>query len=72
MPLMTQDDSINIMPFSATPPVFDGPEDRNWLQNRDELPLWTHLLDGDLSALPQYFVILGNANLDPMNGDGLR
>ena len=23
MPLMTQDDSITIMPFSATPPVFD-------------------------------------------------
>jgi hypothetical protein len=68
--VLTPDGPINIMPFSATPPVFDGPEDRNGLRNRDELPLWTHLLDGDLSALPQYFVILATQTLIPWTATG--
>jgi hypothetical protein len=64
---------VELLVWSATPPVFDGPEDRNGLRNRDELRLWTALLDGALGAPPgRYFVIAGNANLDPTDGEGLH
>ena len=62
---------IELLVWSATPPVFDGPEDRNGLRNRDELRLWTALLDGALGVAPgPHFVIAGNSNLDPSDGDG--
>jgi len=60
---------FNLWTFSATPPVFDGPEDRNGLRNRDELRLWSQIMDRDA---PRDFIIMGNANLDPLDGDGLR
>ncbi|MHA6324538.1 endonuclease/exonuclease/phosphatase family protein [Roseivivax sp. CAU 1753] len=65
---------LTLMAFHATPPVFDGPEDRNGRRNHDEIALWRHLLDGRLDAPPPDgpFVILGNANLDPMRGQGKR
>ncbi|WP_375342429.1 endonuclease/exonuclease/phosphatase family protein [Yoonia maricola] len=61
---------LSVMAFSATPPVFDGPEDMNGLRNRDELRLWEAVLDGDFGPVPSQFVIAGNANLDPQAGDG--
>jgi hypothetical protein len=64
--------SVSIMAYSATPPVFDGPEDMNGLRNRDELRLWEALLDGDFGDAPTSFVIAGNANLDPETGQGDR
>lgn len=63
---------VQILVSSHTPPVFDGPEDRNGLRNRDELRLWSHVLDGKLAPAPQDFVIAANFNLDPMDGEGLR
>lgn len=63
-------DSLSLMVFAATPPVFDGPEDRNGLRNRDELRMWQVVLDGGFGPVPDSFVIAGNANLDPMEGDG--
>lgn len=65
---------VSVMVFHATPPVFDGPEDRNGRRNADEVTLWRHLLDGRLDAPPPTapFVIAGNANADPHRGDGLR
>lgn len=62
---------VSIMAFSATPPVFDGPEDMNGLRNRDELRLWQVVLDGGFGPAPDSFVIAGNANLDPQDGAGL-
>ncbi len=59
-----------LLAFAATPPVFDGPEDRNGLRNRDELHLWEVVLDGGFGAAPDPFVIVGNANLDPLDGAG--
>ncbi|MHA6346977.1 endonuclease/exonuclease/phosphatase family protein [Roseivivax sp. CAU 1761] len=60
--------------FHATPPVFDGPEDRNGRRNHDEVALWQRLLDGALGdpPPPPPLVILGNANLDPERGAGRR
>ena len=61
-----------VMAYSATPPAFDGPERRNVLRNRDELRLWEQVLAGQHGAVPADFVIAGNANLDPLGGDGDR
>ncbi|WP_373635821.1 endonuclease/exonuclease/phosphatase family protein [Yoonia sp. SS1-5] len=61
---------FHVLAFAATPPVFDGPEDRNGLRNRDELRLWTHVLDGHFGPAPAHFVLAGNANLDPQDGAG--
>lgn len=63
---------IDLLVWSATPPVFDGPEDQNGLRGRDELFLWQKLLDGELGAVPTRFVVAGNSNLDPFDGDGFR
>jgi hypothetical protein len=73
VPVLAPDGPVDLLVWSATPPVFDGPEDRNGLRNRDELRVWTVLLDGGLGPLPgQHFVVAGNANLDPADGQGLR
>ena len=72
VPLETTQGPLTLLAYAATPPVFDGPEDRNGLRNRDELLVWQHVLDGHFGSVPTDFVILGNANLDPLDGDGLR
>lgn len=63
-----------VMAFHASPPVFDGPEDRNGRRNADELHLWAQALDGTLApALPgQYFALMGVTNIDPHLGEGRR
>lgn len=72
VPVATPAGLVTLLAYAATPPVFDGPEDRNGLRNRDELRIWTHVLNGEYGASPEGFVMLGNANLDPEDGDGLR
>jgi hypothetical protein len=73
VPVLAPGGPVDLMVWSATPPVFDGPEDRNGLRNRDELRLWTAVLDGAMGPVPgAHFVVAGNANLDPADGDGLR
>ncbi|OZA01660.1 MAG: endonuclease [Rhodobacterales bacterium 17-64-5] len=66
------DKTLRLLVWAATPPVFDGPEDRNGRRNADETALWLHLLDGTLPQTPPAppFVLLGRANLDPADGDG--
>ncbi|SDI88927.1 endonuclease/exonuclease/phosphatase family protein [Aliiruegeria lutimaris] len=66
--------ALSLLAMSATPPVFDGLEYRNGLRNADEIRLWRVFLDGGLGEpVPQQaFVILGNMNLDPNDGDGRR
>lgn len=65
---------FDLLLYCATPPVFDGPEDRNGRRNADESLLWLHYLDGRLPVPPRDgpFVLLGNANLDPEDGEGRR
>jgi hypothetical protein len=72
LPVILPDGALHLLTFSATPPVFDGPEDMNGLRARDELRLWEHLLDGVLGPAPASFVVAGNSNLDPRAGDGDR
>jgi len=64
---------ITLLAYSATAPVFDGPEDRNGLRNRDETRFWMQFLDGTWGPPPEgRFAIIGNANLDPVDGEGFR
>ncbi|KEO54385.1 endonuclease/exonuclease/phosphatase family protein [Thioclava pacifica] len=65
---------LHILAFAATPPVFDGPEDRNGWRNHDEAAFWLRYLDGDLPEPPppQPFVLMGDFNLDPVDGEGQR
>ena len=68
-----------------TPPVFDGPEDRNGRRNHDEIRFWVDYLTperagwivddagvaGGLTA-DAHFVVLGDLNCDPKDGDARR
>lgn len=56
--------TLNLLAYSATPPVFDGPEDRNGRRGHDETMFWTTYQP----AAPA--VVMGNANIDPVDGDG--
>lgn len=62
---------VSILTFHATPPVFDGPEDRNGKRNADEIRFWQHFLDGKIGQAPAArFVLVGDANLDPNRDEG--
>lgn len=64
--------TLTLLIWHATPPVFDGPEDRNGRRNHDEAAFWLRLIDGDLPTPPPAppLVLIGDANLDPADGDG--
>ena len=83
VPVRTPGGVVHFLVSHPTPPVFDGPEDRNGLRNADELTLWRHYLDdrdadwlcddqGRCGGLPAEarFVIAGDLNNDPTDGDG--
>jgi len=83
VPVQTPSGVVHFLVSHPTPPVFDGPEDRNGLRNADELTLWRHYLDdrdadwlcddqGRCGGLPAEarFVIAGDLNNDPTDGDG--
>lgn len=76
---------VHVLACHATPPVFDGPEDRNGCRNHDEIRLWSDyttpgkdawIVDdqGKGGGLPvtANFVVMGDLNCDPQDGDGRR
>lgn len=74
---------VHILASHPTPPVFDGPEDRNGLRNFDEIRLIKDYIDGadyiyDDSGRPgsegisDAFVVLGDLNAADNGGDGVR
>ena len=67
MTLEAPDGPLRVFAFHATPPVFDGPEDRNGRRNHDEAAFWLQVLDEEIGGR---FVLLGDANLDPSDGEG--
>ena len=85
VPVDTPLGRVHFLVSHPTPPVFDGPEDRNGARNADELRLWRAYLDdapadrawlcddagrcGGLAA-GERFVIAGDMNNDPIDGDG--
>ena len=78
VPIETPGGRLHLWASHPTPPVFDGPEDRNGRRNSDEITFWLRYLDGaaftddagrngprDRGAT----VILGDLNSDPRDGD---
>lgn len=55
----------------ATPPAFDGPEDRNGWRNLDQITFWSDVLDG-VYDLPSPDIIALLANIDPIKGEGRK
>ncbi|MCD7058923.1 endonuclease/exonuclease/phosphatase family protein [Pelagibacterium xiamenense] len=83
VPVEAGDTVIHLLASHPTPPVFDGPEDRNGTRNADEVRFWIDYVGGadyiyddagETGGLPAdaSFVILGDLNLDPNDGDGMR
>nr|WP_246534576.1 endonuclease/exonuclease/phosphatase family protein [Aliiroseovarius lamellibrachiae] len=64
--------TLNLLTYHGSTPAFDGDEDRNGRRGADEALFWTHLLDGTLPypAPTPPFAIIGQANIDPKDGDG--
>ncbi|TYO90544.1 endonuclease/exonuclease/phosphatase family protein [Oceanicella actignis] len=74
---------LRILASHPTPPVFDGPEDRNGRRNHDEIRFWLDYLAGAdwivddagvAGGLPAgaAFVIMGDLNADPQDGEARR
>lgn len=72
LPVPLGDRTLTLLLWHATPPAFDGPEDRNGRRNHDEAAFWLRLLDGALPITPPDgpFLLVGQTNLDPRDGDG--
>ncbi|MFT3805601.1 endonuclease/exonuclease/phosphatase family protein [Arenimonas sp.] len=83
LPIDTPRGRIHFLVAHPTPPVFDGPEDRNGARNHDEIRFWNEYVTpgakpwlcddrgrcGGL-ATDALFVIAGDLNNDPADGDG--
>jgi len=77
--------TVHFLVSHPTPPVFDGPEDRNGLRNADEIRFWADYVtpgrggyvyddEGGRGGLhpSALFVVAGDQNSDPLDGDSLR
>lgn len=71
VPVTLPSGPLTLLAFHASPPVFDGPERANHWRNHDELRFWRLYLGGHFGPAPKArFVLLGNANQDPVDGAG--
>jgi len=84
IPVSVNGKTVHILASHPTPPVFDGPEDRNGKRNHDEIRFWfdyineeqAHYIYDDLGkkgglAPQQAFVILGDQNASTIEGDAI-
>ncbi len=75
---------LHFLVSHPTPPVFDGPEDRNGRRNYDEIRFWADYVtpgrdgyiyddQGQYGGLTRgaSFVIAGDQNSDPLDGDSI-
>ncbi len=75
---------VHFLTSHPTPPVFDGPEDRNGTRNNDEIRFWADYVipsrsgyiyddEGNYGGLAPgaMFVIAGDQNSDPLDGDSI-
>src|SRR5919107_594102 len=85
LPVLVGGKVIHTLVSHPTPPVFDGPEDRNGTRNHDEIRLWADYITpgagryiyddrGRRGGLPPgaHFVIAGDNNADPVDGDSTQ
>ena len=81
LPIRIGERQFHFLVCHPTPPVFDGEEDRNGRRNHDEIRLWADYINNDCDwlyddkgttgglAADQHFVIAGDLNADPNDGD---
>lgn len=83
VPVSVNGEIVHVLASHPTPPVFDGTEDRNGRRNHDEIRFWEDYAslkgsdcyiyddDGVTACLGtgRRFVMLGDQNADPVNGD---
>jgi len=76
---------VHFLVSHPTPPVFDGPEDRNGRRNHDEIRFWADYVTPGVTSAYVYddagrrgglpagarFVIAGDQNADPLDGDSI-
>lgn len=75
IPLNINGQTVHVLASHPTPPVFDGPENRNGIRNHDELRFWVDYLTPEKAgyiyddsgnkgglAQPSRFVLLGDLN----------
>jgi Endonuclease/Exonuclease/phosphatase family len=85
LPITVGGKVVHFLTSHPTPPVFDGPEDRNGTRNFDEIRLWADYItpgntsryiyddEGGRGGLKpgSLFVIAGDQNSDPLDGDSI-
>jgi hypothetical protein len=84
VPIRVRGRTVHFLVSHPTPPVFDGPEDRNGRRNHDEIRFWADYVhpargryvyddDGRRGGLPpgSLFVVAGDQNADPFDGDSV-
>src|SRR5215211_5972915 len=85
VPIQIGNKVVHFLVSHPTPPVFDGPEDRNGTRNFDEIRFWAdYITPGDTSDYiyddngqvgglkpGSLFVIAGDQNSDPLDGDSI-
>lgn len=85
IPVNVNGKKLHVLASHPTPPVFDGPEDRNGKRNFDELRFWIDYLTPSTSsyiyddkkkhgglAKGEAFVILGDLNADAIDGNAIK
>ncbi len=76
VPIALPKGQIRLLISHASPPVFDGSENRNGLRNAAEISFWQKYLSGwkpDGQALDmEAFVLIADLNNDPNGGEGLK
>lgn len=80
VPIKTPQGTLHVLASHPTPPAFDGPEDRNGCRNHDEIKLIQHYIESSTAleddngrpvkfSQQSPFVIMGDLNCDPNDGD---
>jgi len=84
LPIRIGKQTLHLLASHPTPPVFDGSEDRNGRRNHDEIRFWADYVAADTGrsgyqyddrgqrggiAAHSHFVIVGDLNADPNDGD---
>jgi Endonuclease/Exonuclease/phosphatase family len=85
VPILVDGKTVHFLVSHPTPPVFDGPEDRNGTRNFDEIRFWADYITPGTTSRYIYddegqsgglqpgasFVIAGDQNSDPLDGDSI-
>jgi 3-phytase len=85
VPIKARGRTVHFLVSHPTPPTFDGPEDRNGRRNHDEIRFWADYVTPRASSYiyddkgrrggirpGRNFVIAGDQNADPYDGDSYR